>query len=180
MASRNRKILILDTVSSTCYPSSMAEAHLSSPTHPASPRAPRAGVMASAARDVSVSAGPVSTICSEPPPPVSVSRERTACPAPLEFLPIFTLSQTQRGGLGWGRGVVMVGEEVGGGGAAAGCCPQERQDNRGSRKNTSFYPAALRQKPRTLPQFCVAPLSCFPPPRPPRPPLTLSFSHPNP
>lgn len=69
--------------------------------------------MASAARDVSVSAGPVSTICSEPPPPVSVSRERTACPAPLEFLPIFTLSQTQRGGLGWGRGVVMVGEEGG-------------------------------------------------------------------
>lgn len=96
MASRNRT----DTVSSTCYPSSMAEAHLSSPTHPTSPRAPLAGVMASAARDVSVSAGPVSTICSEPPPPVSVSRERTACPAPLEFLPIFTLSQTQRGGLG--------------------------------------------------------------------------------
>lgn len=178
MASRNRKILILDTVSSTCYPSSMAEAHLSSPTHPTSPRAPLAGVMASAARDVSVSAGPVSTICSEPPPPVSVSRERTACPAPLEFLPIFTLSQTQRGGLGWGRG---LGDGGGGkGGAAAGCCPQERQDNRGSRKNTSFYPAALRQKPRTLPQFCVAPLSCFPPPPLPRPPLTLSFSHPNP
>lgn len=31
MASRNRKILILDTVRSMCYPSSTAEAHISSP-----------------------------------------------------------------------------------------------------------------------------------------------------
>lgn len=76
------------------------------PPQPASPGHRGAGVMASPAREVSVSAGPVSTICSEPPPPASVSRERTACPAPLVFLPIFTLSQTQR--RGWGV-VVMVG-----------------------------------------------------------------------
>lgn len=99
MASRNRKILILDTVRSTCYPSS---SHLIPPAPATLPRAPRAGVMASPAREVSVSAGPVSTICSDPPPPASVSREQTACPAPLVFLPIFTLSQTQR--RGWGVG----------------------------------------------------------------------------
>lgn len=51
-----------------------------------------------------LSAGPVSRICSEHPPPVSVSREQTVCLARLEFLPIFPLSQTERGGSRGGGG----------------------------------------------------------------------------
>lgn len=130
--------------------------HLPSPA--SIPRAPWAGVMASPAREVSISAGPVSTICSEPPPPASVSRERTACPAPLVFLPIFTLSQTQR--RGWGVVVMEGGCRRGlGGGAAAGCCPQERQDNRGSREKYIFLSRRSQSKAChahcTLPQFCV-------------------------
>lgn len=154
----------------------------SHPPSPASiPRAPRAGVMASPAREVSVSAGPVSTICSEPPPPASVSRERTACPAPLVFLPIFTLSQTQRSG--WGV-VVMEGDAGGGPGGG-----QQRDAAHRSGRTTEeagkihlfIPPLSVKSMSCTLHTSSILRprLSCFPPP-PLCPPLTLSFSHPNP
>lgn len=54
---------------------------------------------------------------------------------------------------------------------AAGCCPPKEADNRGSRKNTSFYPCSLRQKPCTAPlSECLAPLFSA---SLPQPPLTL-------
>lgn len=147
------------------------------PPQPASPGHLGAGVMASPAREVSVSAGPVSTICSEPPPPASVSRERTACPAPLVFLPIFTLSQTQR--RGWGV-VVMVG--WGGGrrrGSSSGMLPTGAAGQQRKQEKYIFLSRRSPSKALYTSSILRPRLGCFPPP-PPCPPLTLSFSHPNP
>lgn len=45
---------------------------------------------------------------------------------------------------------------------AAGCCLPKGADNRGSRKNTSFYPCLLCQKPCTVPHLkCLAPVFSF-------------------
>lgn len=182
MASRNRKILIPDTVSSACYPSSLADAHISSHTPTQSPAGGSAGVMASPVRELRVGAVPCRAepgraeqgggrICSDHPPPVSVSRERTARPAPLEFLPVFTPRQTERKG----------GRREGGGGSSGmpptGEAGQQRKQGKyiflsGRSPSKAVYTSSIL-RPR---------LSCFPAPPPRRlslcPSLTRTLNPP--
>lgn len=112
-----------------------------------------------------LSAGPVSRICSEHPPPVSVSREQTVCLARLEFLPIFPLSQTERGGSREG-------------GEQRDAAHRRGRTTEEAGKIHLFIPALSVKSPV---QFLVLRLrlSCFSPPLS-CPPLTLSFSYPNP
>lgn len=107
------KVLILDSVSGMCYPSSIAEPH-PLPSHPISPSLLQAVVPDGwPLRPIGeVSAGLVSRICSEHPPPVSVSREQPVCLARLGFLPIFPLCQTEKEGSreGESSGMLPIGE----------------------------------------------------------------------
>lgn len=88
----------------------------------------------------------VSRICSAYPPPVSVSREQPVCLAPLGFLPIFPLCQTE--------------EEGSREGESSGKLPRGEGGQQRKQEKYIFLSLLSPSKDLYSSSFCVL-LSCF-------------------